>query len=151
MSLDSCIASMGKALDQNAADEIRALVAGGMPLEAAPGRRPHRQPCVALVGALVVGPGGAIKDISYAAVGDEAIKQSTSVCAEETLNAPLAGNIFKVLVKPGDKVAANDVVIIMEAMKMETEIRAVTEGEITVIHTKEGDSVAVGEALLSLV
>ncbi|WDE12754.1 sodium-extruding oxaloacetate decarboxylase subunit alpha [Thalassomonas haliotis] len=100
---------------------------------------------------VVVGPGGAIKDISYAAVGDEAIKQSTSVSAEETLNAPLAGNIFKVLVKPGDRVAANDVVIIMEAMKMETEVRAVTDGEITALHAKEGDSVAVGEALLSLV
>ncbi|WP_281556059.1 sodium-extruding oxaloacetate decarboxylase subunit alpha [Thalassomonas sp. RHCl1] len=100
---------------------------------------------------VVVGPGGAIKDISYAAVGDEAIKQSTSVSAEETLNAPLAGNIFKVLVKPGDRVAANDVVIIMEAMKMETEVRAVTDGEVTTLHAKEGDSVAVGEALLSLV
>ncbi|WDD99984.1 sodium-extruding oxaloacetate decarboxylase subunit alpha [Thalassomonas actiniarum] len=100
---------------------------------------------------VVVGPGGAIKDISYAAVGDEAIKQSASVSAEETLNAPLAGNIFKVLVKPGDRVAANDVVIIMEAMKMETEVRAVTDGEITTLHAKEGDSVAVGEALLSLV
>ena len=99
---------------------------------------------------VVVGPSGTINNISHA-VGDEAMKQSTSVSAEETLNAPLAGNIFKVLVNPGDRVAANDVVIIMEAMKMETEIRAVTAGEITALHTKEGDSVAVGDALLSLV
>jgi oxaloacetate decarboxylase alpha subunit len=37
----------------------------------------------------------------------------------------------------------------MEAMKMETEIRAVTAGEIVSLHTKEGDAVAVGDALLS--
>jgi oxaloacetate decarboxylase alpha subunit len=37
----------------------------------------------------------------------------------------------------------------MEAMKMETEIRAVTSGEIVSLFTKEGDSVAVGDALLS--
>ena len=37
----------------------------------------------------------------------------------------------------------------MEAMKMETEIRAVNTGIITSLHTKEGDAVAVGDALLS--
>ena len=42
----------------------------------------------------------------------------------EALKAPLAGNIFKVLVNEGDEVAEGEVVIIMEAMKMETEIRA---------------------------
>jgi len=35
-------------------------------------------------------------------------------------------------------------------MKMETEVRAATDGQIVAIHTKEGDSVAVGDALLSL-
>jgi len=98
--------------------------------------------------AVVVAPGGSIEDITHPA-GDDAMKQSTSISAEETLNAPLAGNIFKVLVDEGDYVEAGDVVIIMEAMKMETEIRAVTSGEIVSLFTKEGDSVAVGDALLS--
>ena len=97
---------------------------------------------------VVVAPGGDIKNI--APVGDEGLKQSASVSASEVLNAPLAGNIFKVLVNEGDHVEAGDVVIIMEAMKMETEIRAVSAGEIAAIHTKEGDSVTVGQALLSL-
>jgi len=96
----------------------------------------------------VVAPGGSIEAITHPA-GDDAIKQSTSISAEETLNAPLSGNIFKVLVGEGDAVEAGDVVIIMEAMKMETEIRAVNAGVITNVHTKEGDSVAVGDALLS--
>ncbi|WP_019026326.1 sodium-extruding oxaloacetate decarboxylase subunit alpha [Colwellia piezophila] len=97
---------------------------------------------------VVVAPGGSIDAITHPA-GDDAMKQSASISAEETLNAPLAGNIFKVLVREGDHVEADEVVIIMEAMKMETEIRAVTAGEIVSLFTKEGDSVAVGDALLS--
>jgi oxaloacetate decarboxylase alpha subunit len=98
---------------------------------------------------VVVAPGNGDYDITLPA-GDEAIKQSASVSASEALNAPLAGNIFKIVVNEGDHVEAGDVVIIMEAMKMETEIRAVNAGEITALHIKEGDSVAVGQALLSL-
>ncbi len=97
---------------------------------------------------VVVAPGGSIEAITHPA-GDDAIKQSASITAEETLNAPLSGNIFKVLVNEGDSVESGDVVIIMEAMKMETEIRAVNAGVITSLHTKEGDSVSVGDALLS--
>lgn len=100
---------------------------------------------------VVVAPSGAISDVKpNTAVGDAALKQSASVQAEETLNAPLAGNIFKVLVNEGDEVNAGDVVIIMEAMKMETEVRAASTGSIVSIHVKEGDAVAVGDALLSL-
>ena len=97
---------------------------------------------------VIVAPGGSIDAITLPA-GDDAMKQSTSITAEETLNAPLAGNIFKVLVNEGDVVEAGDVVIIMEAMKMETEIRAVSAGEIVSLFIREGDSVAVGDALLS--
>lgn len=97
---------------------------------------------------VVVGPSGSVSSVSSAA--DAAIKQSASVSAEETLNAPLAGNIFKVLVSEGEQVEAGDVVIVMEAMKMETEVRAVSSGSIVEINVKEGDSVAVGDVLLSL-
>ncbi|OUR84421.1 oxaloacetate decarboxylase subunit alpha [Colwellia psychrerythraea] len=97
---------------------------------------------------VVVAAGGSIESVTLPA-GDDGMKQSASITAEETLNAPLAGNIFKVLVHEGDHVEAGDVVIIMEAMKMETEIRAVSAGEIVSLFTREGDSVAVGDALLS--
>jgi len=97
---------------------------------------------------VIVAPGGSIDAITLPA-GDDAIKQSASISAGETLNAPLSGNIFKVLVNEGDSVEAGEIVIIMEAMKMETEIRAVNSGVITSLHTKEGDSVAVGDVLLS--
>ena len=68
----------------------------------------------------------------------------------ETVSAPLAGNIFKVNVKPGDQVAEGDVVIILEAMKMETEIRAASAGTVSAVNVKEGDSVSVGDALVVL-
>jgi len=67
-----------------------------------------------------------------------------------TIDAPLAGNIFKILVKPGEDVEANQVVIIMEAMKMETEIRAVEAGTVGDIAVREGDAVQVGDTLLTL-
>lgn len=68
----------------------------------------------------------------------------------ESIDAPLAGNIVKVNVKLGDSVADGDVVIILEAMKMETEIRAVRSGSISEIKVAEGDSVSVGDALIVL-
>jgi oxaloacetate decarboxylase alpha subunit len=66
----------------------------------------------------------------------------------QALKSPLAGNIFKVLVKDGDEVTSGDVVIIMEAMKMETEIRASNSGVVSNISTKEGDAVQTGQPLL---
>ncbi|MCL4119160.1 UNVERIFIED_CONTAM: hypothetical protein GTU68_059970, partial [Idotea baltica] len=68
----------------------------------------------------------------------------------ESVDAPLAGTIFKVLVQPGAEVEEGDVLLILEAMKMETEIRASRNGTVQDILTKEGDAVAVGTPLLSL-
>ena len=68
----------------------------------------------------------------------------------ETIAAPLAGNIFKVNVKPGDAVKEGDVVIILEAMKMETEVRASSAGTVSEVKVSEGDSVSVGDALIVL-
>ncbi|MER2490422.1 sodium-extruding oxaloacetate decarboxylase subunit alpha [Catenovulum sediminis] len=98
-----------------------------------------------------VAPSGEIKDIKGGQGGnDETVPQSTSVSGAETLNAPLSGNIFKVNVNPGDQVSAGDVVIIMEAMKMETEIRAAKDGEVVSVHVKTGDAVQSGDPMISL-
>ncbi len=67
------------------------------------------------------------------------------------LPAPLAGNVFKVPVSQGQSVDAGDVVIILEAMKMETEIRASQAGIVTEIHVREGDTVKAGDVLVTLV
>jgi len=66
------------------------------------------------------------------------------------LPAPLAGNIFKVHVGTGDTVAAGDVIVILEAMKMETEVRAPQAGTVVTVDVKAGDAVAVGDTLITL-
>jgi len=68
----------------------------------------------------------------------------------ETVEAVLAGNIFKVHVKPGDTVAEGDPLLIVEAMKMETAISAPKGGTVGEVHVAEGDVVAVGDALLTI-
>lgn len=68
----------------------------------------------------------------------------------EPLNAPLAGNIVRIMVSPGEQVAAGDVVVILEAMKMETEVRAPSAGTVGELNVSAGDAVAVGDTLLSL-
>lgn len=66
----------------------------------------------------------------------------------DVVPSPLAGNIFKLHVKPGQKIQQGDVVLIMEAMKMETEVRAPHGGTVVSLAVKEGDSVALKEPLL---
>ena len=64
--------------------------------------------------------------------------------------APLAGNIFKVLVKPGDRVTEGQKIMVLEAMKMETDVSSPEPGIVTEMAVKEGDAVTVGQTLLSL-
>ncbi|MCW7551570.1 sodium-extruding oxaloacetate decarboxylase subunit alpha [Endozoicomonas gorgoniicola] len=68
----------------------------------------------------------------------------------EPMPAPLAGNIWKVNVAAGDAVNEGDVLLILEAMKMETEVRAPRSGKVTSVGVREGDSVVVGDTLLAI-
>ena len=62
----------------------------------------------------------------------------------------MTGNIFKLLVKPGDAVAEGQVVVIMEAMKMETEVRSLHGGTVVSVEISEGDSVQAGQVMIGL-
>ncbi len=66
------------------------------------------------------------------------------------VESPMAGNILKVLVDVGSIVAEGDVVVIMEAMKMETEVRSKTAGIVSTVNIKEGSAVAGGDVLIFL-
>lgn len=68
----------------------------------------------------------------------------------EPVPAPLGGNICKVMVKPGQKVEEGDTLLILEAMKMESEVSAPRAGTVTDIKVQAGDSVTAGDPLLSL-
>jgi oxaloacetate decarboxylase alpha subunit len=87
-------------------------------------------------------------------LGDAAAPAAATAAAPagdgEPQGAPLSGNIFKVLVAPGDQIEEGDVVMILEAMKMETEVRAVRGGSVVSVNVKVGDAVAVGDTLLTI-
>ena len=98
------------------------------------------------------------------AEGDVTLAPSVAVAAPEPsssgsvsnpsaathITAGLAGTIHQVLVNVGDVVSEGQVVCILEAMKMETEVRAVSAGTVSTIGISVGDSVTVGQSLMSL-
>ena len=101
-----------------------------------------------------VSDGGDIAGIKALNGGAAAVQPAAAgvVAADagEPQPAPLAGNIFKVLVQPGQMVQEGDLVVILEAMKMETEIRAFRAGTVATVDVKVGDAVVVGHPLLSI-
>ena len=66
------------------------------------------------------------------------------------VEAPLTGNIIRVMVAPGQQVKEGESILILEAMKMETEVSAPTSGVVQTVKVKEGDTVVVGDALLTI-
>jgi pyruvate carboxylase subunit B len=68
----------------------------------------------------------------------------------EEVKAPMPGSIFKLMVNVGDSVKDGDVILIMEAMKMETEITAHTDGKVSAIHVSVGQNVQNGQLLMSI-
>ena len=99
---------------------------------------------------VTVSAGGDVSGI--AAVGSEAESASTDVPATggEPVAAPLAGNVVKVQVKPGQRVSEGESIVVLEAMKMETSVSAPSDGTIVEVRVKAGDSCAVGDVLVTL-
>lgn len=72
------------------------------------------------------------------------------VSKEGHVTTTMPGNIVDVLVKEGDTVSAGDPVLVIEAMKMETEVKASTSGKVAAVHIKKGDRVTPGEVLVEI-
>lgn len=79
-----------------------------------------------------------------------AAKPAAAPAGATTVEAPMPGNIWKVIAKEGQEVKSGDVLIILEAMKMENEIVAPTDGVVASIHVAEGAAVNGGDVLVSL-
>jgi len=102
--------------------------------------------------------GGDIESISSSSavtevhnmVQKDAESDSSKFTAKEKVAAPLSGTIWKVLVSPNQSINEGDTLLILEAMKMETEVKAASAGTVISVDVKEGDSVTVGQLLLSL-
>lgn len=95
-----------------------------------------------------VSPQGAIESLHP--LGQTVAPVATSRSETSPVVSPLAGTIVKVMVSAGQPVAAGEVVVVLEAMKMEAEVRAITAGTVMEIRVKSGDTVAVGTPLLTL-
>ena len=98
---------------------------------------------------VAVNNGGDVTGIKPLQAASAAAKPANNAQAR-VVPAPLAGNIIKVFVNVGDEVQQGDVVLLLEAMKMETQISAPCSGIIASIDVKTGDSILVGKPLLSI-
>ena len=76
---------------------------------------------------------------------------SAPAAAKNGVSAPLTGNVWKIEVSEGQRVQEGDLLLILEAMKMENEIFADREGTIGQLLVQEGNSVEIGQVLLTLV
>ena len=99
--------------------------------------------------------GGDISSIQVAGQAPAAPQVAAAQAASPAVNAedipaPLAGNIWKVLVSPNQQINEGDTLVILEAMKMETEVKAARSGTVVSVNVSEGDQVSAGQAIISL-
>ncbi|WP_462328232.1 sodium-extruding oxaloacetate decarboxylase subunit alpha [Thiohalocapsa halophila] len=99
---------------------------------------------------VTVSPEGGIEQVTAAPAPALSAPSPTPAAAAQMVESPLAGNIVRIQVQPGQQVGIGDVLLVLEAMKMETEVRATTAGQVVEIRVKEGDAVALGAPLLSV-
>ncbi len=66
------------------------------------------------------------------------------------INAEISGSIWKILVKPGERVQSGDTLIIIESMKMEIPVESPQDGTIEHIHVKETDTIEEDQLLISI-
>ncbi len=99
---------------------------------------------------VTVNNGGELTGIVPLSGADNSADVAVPVGGGEPVKAPLAGNIFRVMVSPGQQVAEGDTLLVLEAMKMETQVSAPAAGTVSQVNIKEGDVVAVGDVLLTI-
>jgi biotin carboxyl carrier protein len=75
-------------------------------------------------------------------------RKSIDTKEENTISSPMPGKVVRILVKPGDLVKAGDTVVIVSAMKMESEYKVKSDRMIKEIKVKEGDTVSANQPLI---
>lgn len=96
-----------------------------------------------------VSNGGELSSITETHAAASAIP-AAAVNVTHALSSPLAGDVYRVEVAVGDNVVEGDVIAVLDAMKMETEIRATAAGKVIDVAVKAGDSINVGQTLVTL-
>jgi oxaloacetate decarboxylase alpha subunit len=97
---------------------------------------------------VVVAPGSG--DISQATPVASTTVAAAPVVTGTSINAPMTGNVIEVLVSVGQQVKNGDPVLVIEAMKMETEIRSNTSGTVQSISVSKGDSIRADQVLMTI-
>jgi len=80
----------------------------------------------------------------------EAAKKGKTGGSEKIVKSPMPGRVVKLLTQAGDEIAAGQPLLVMEAMKMENEIKAKTAGTIAEIHVKVGETVEGNAKLITM-
>ena len=93
-------------------------------------------------------PAAAAPAAAPVAAAPVAAAAPAAVAAGTVVEAPLPGNIFAIKVKEGDAVKSGDVLIVIEAMKMENEVCAPSDGVVKQIAVTKGQLVATGDPLV---
>lgn len=83
-------------------------------------------------------------------VGPERTEAVASALAEREIRAPMTGRVVKVAALPGAAVKANEILVVLEAMKMEYRLVSPREGKIESVGCREGDRVDLGRVLVTL-
>lgn len=99
---------------------------------------------------VTVSNGGDLTGIVPLSGAAEGVAAATKSGGGAPVNAPLAGNIFRVMVSPGQHVEEGDTLLVLEAMKMETQVSATVSGTVESVSVQEGDVVAVGDELITI-
>ena len=94
--------------------------------------------------------GGVISEPNVPVKSDEITQPKSTSGVISEMVAPLAGNVFTINVSVGQIIDEGDTVLVLEAMKMETDIRASVSGTVSEISVQAGDAVKVGDVLLTL-
>lgn len=98
-------------------------------------------------GATASAPAASVQTASAPAAS---VQTASAPTGAKTVNAPMPGTILSVKVTPGQAVKAGDVLCVLEAMKMENEIKSPTDGTVATVAAKEGQSVNTGDLLVSM-
>lgn len=101
--------------------------------------------------AKATGAAAAAAAAASAAAGAAGSSPFVVAAAHNDIVSPLAGNVWKIEVDPGQQVQEGDLLLILEAMKMENEIFADRDGIVGTIHIEEGNAVVIGQPLVTLI
>jgi oxaloacetate decarboxylase alpha subunit len=97
---------------------------------------------------VVVAPGSG--DVSQVTPVASTAGPAAPAATGSSINAPMTGNVIEVLVSVGQQVSEGDPVLVIEAMKMETEIRSHTNGAVQSISVSKGDSIQADQVLMTI-